>query len=244
MKKIHMDNKTEEITGKRQREDEEPAGKADNPMEDISFVGLSDMCAPEVNDILQYHNGYEFFDETSGEALDPVLVARACQDELNRFEAMKVYSYFNRSELPEGSKIIGVKWVHVNTGNANDQVVRCRLVCQEFNDGTSKDELFAGTPPLYVMKLILSVFASEANQLNKKIMIMDAKSAFLYGSVKRDIYIELPSEGLHSRSGRIVGKLNKAMYGTRDAPQIWQEVVEAKMTGLGFRASILHPSIY
>ena len=80
-------------------------------------------------------------------------------------------------------------------------------MCQEFNDGTNKDELFAGTPPLYVMKLMLSVFASGGNQRSKKLMIMDVKSAFLYGSVKRNIFIELPQEDPHSRSGRVVGKL-------------------------------------
>ena len=34
------------------------------------------------------------------------------------------------------------------------------------------------------------------------------------------------------------------MYGTRDAPQIWQEVVESKMKSLDFQASGLHPSVY
>ena len=68
-------------------------------------------------------------------------------------------------------------------------------------------------------------------------MIMDVKSAFLYGDVKRNLYIELPVEDPHSSSGNIVGQLNKAMYDTRDAPQIWQEVVEHKMTSLGFTHS-------
>ena len=58
------------------------------------------------------------------------------------------------------------------------------------------------------------------------------------------IYIELPPEDSQSRSGEIVGKLNKAMYGTRDAPQIWQGVVEAKMRSLGFELSYFHPSVY
>jgi hypothetical protein len=34
------------------------------------------------------------------------------------------------------------------------------------------------------------------------------------------------------------------MYGTRDAPQIWQEVVAEVMMRLGFKASLHHPSIY
>ena len=113
--------------------------------------GFSDMCAPEVNDILKYHDGYEFFDENSGEYLNPRLVVQACRDELKIFEDMKVYSYCKRSDVPENSKNIGVKWVHVNKGSEKDHIIRCRLVCQDFNDGTNKDELFAGTPPLFVI---------------------------------------------------------------------------------------------
>ena len=134
--------------------------------------------------------------------------------------------------------------MHVNKGSCDNPVVKCRLVCQEFNDGYNCDELFAGTPPLYVMRLIISLFASGNNHLHKKLMIMDVKSAFLYGNVKRELYIELPIEDPHHASGNMVGKLHKAMYGTRDAPQIWQEVVESKMCSLGFKRSYLHPSVY
>ena len=70
-------------------------------MQELSLVGLSDMCAPEVTDIMEYHNEHEFYDETSGEALDPLLVAQACQEELKRFEQMKVYKYCRRSEVPK-----------------------------------------------------------------------------------------------------------------------------------------------
>ena len=74
-------------------------------------------------------------------------------------------------------------------------------------------------------------------------MLLDVKCAFLYGYVKRDIYIELPPEDAAYKSG-MVGKLVKAMYGTRDAPLIWQETVEANMQSLGFLPSKLHPSVY
>ena len=75
-------------------------------------------------------------------------------------------------------------------------------------------------------------------------MILGVKGAFLYGSAKRDIYIELPIEDKRSHTSNQVGKLNNAMYGTREAPQIWQEVVKSKMESIGFRASMLHPSVY
>ena len=75
-------------------------------------------------------------------------------------------------------------------------------------------------------------------------MVLDVKGAFLYGNARRDIYIELPREDNMANSGTYVGKLNKAMYGTRDAPQIWQDEVEGKMRSIGFTVSGLHTSVY
>ena len=42
----------------------------------------------------------------------------------------------------------------------------------------------------------------------------------------------------------MVGKLQCAMYGARDAPQIWQEEVGATLGTLGFTSSMHQPSMY
>lgn len=41
-----------------------------------------------------------------------------------------------------------------------------------------------------------------------------------------------------------MGKLRKAMHATRDAPQIWGDMVKRGVTGWGFAASEFHPSVY
>ena len=42
----------------------------------------------------------------------------------------------------------------------------------------------------------------------------------------------------------MVGKLKKAMYGTRDAPQIWSQVVQDAMESLGYKQSSFQPAVY
>ena len=42
----------------------------------------------------------------------------------------------------------------------------------------------------------------------------------------------------------MVGKLRKAMYGTRDAPKIWSRTVRKLLLGMGFQASTVQPSLY
>jgi hypothetical protein len=91
---------------------------------------------------------------------------------------------------------------------------------------------------------MLSLAASKTKEKGKKIMLMDVKCAFLYGKMKRDLYVELPREDNRRQGGRMIGKLNKAMYGTRDAPLIWQEEVVKVMESLGFKSSTLQPMLF
>ena len=72
---------------------------------------------------------------------------------------------------------------------------------------------------------------------------MDIKRAFLYGNIEEEIYIELPEEDEMKQKG-YVGKLKKAMYGTRSAPLIWQKVVQKKMEEMGFDACVTTPCLY
>ena len=74
-------------------------------------------------------------------------------------------------------------------------------------------------------------------------MVIDVKGAFLYGKTKRRVYIWLPNEDPMSQKG-YMGKLERAMYGTRDAPQVWQEEVRNTMEGLGFDECITQPGVY
>ena len=58
------------------------------------------------------------------------------------------------------------------------------------------------------------------------------------------MYIELPAEDPMSEEGDLVGKLDKAMYGTRDAPAEWQAELEKTMFKLVFRQVVSTPCLY
>ena len=117
---------------------------------------------------------------------------------------------------------------------------------QEFSGKEQRDDLFAATPPLAATRTLLSLAASKGGSEQKahRLMIIDVKEAFLYGLTTRSVYIELPSEDPVSETGAYVGKLYKAMYGTRDAPQVWQGEVQKTMKKLGFSASVATPCLY
>ena len=56
-------------------------------------------------------------------------------------------------------------------------------------------------------------------------MLMDVSRAFFYAPAQRDLWVELPEEDKDVKADE-VGKLKRAMYGTRDAPLAWSLEVE------------------
>ena len=57
------------------------------------------------------------------------------------------------------------------------------------------------------------------------------------------MYIELLDED-HWKAKGFVGLLKKAMYGTRSAPQAWQNLVRSVRCSLGVVASVVVPSLF
>ena len=200
---------------------------------------VEDMCEKEDPELQRKIADYSYFDENTWEELDPKQVAKGEQDEYERFCKMGVYAYASREEAENDTmgKFVKVKWVRTKKGGG----VRCRLVAQELGYGERLDELFAGTPSLGSVRMALTHAMKKPHH---KIMVMDVKCAFLYGEIRRNVYIELPHTDPRYGDGSVVGKLKKAMYGTRDAPQIWSQVVQEAMESLGYKQSAFQPAVY
>jgi hypothetical protein len=256
-RKVDRQKKREQESDEEDVEEEQKRRKVENEDVEVSMVerlmqedmkwginGVSDMCEQDHEDIRRIETDMQYYDENTWEALDPEKVAQGEKAEIERFRKMMVYEYVSRERAQEDEegKFVKVKWVRTNKGTSLEQEVRCRLVAQELGYGEKMDELFAGTPSLSAVKTVL-YHASEGGQ-HRCAMILDVKCAFLYGSMRRRVYIELPRQDPRHGSGDTVGLLKKAMYGTRDAPQIWQEEVQRTMEEIGFKVSMLHPSIY
>ena len=84
----------------------------------------------------------------------------------------------------------------------------------------------------------------HSRQCERCIMTMDVKTAFLDGVTRRKMCISLPRCDPRGADCKWVGKLERALCGTRDAPQIWQQEVSASLTKLGFHRSVFQPSVF
>ena len=118
-------------------------------------------------------------------------------------------------------------------------------MAREFNIGDKHCELFAGTPGLMAMPtVIFRAMTKCENGAKRSIMLADVKTAFLYGDARRSLYVELSPEDPLSESGRYVGQLERATYGTRDAPMIWPDHLRKIPLEIKFQESVTHPGVF
>ena len=108
------------------------------------------------------------------------------------------------------------------------------MVAKEINK-YQDDDLFAATPPIESFKYLLAKLAcrehirqqakgGKAGREDDWIMLhIDVHRAYFYAKAKREIYVELPKEDQDTDGPRQCGRRLKAMYGTRDAAQAWQQ---------------------
>ena len=212
----------------------------------------------EMSGLVTRGGEYVAWDDVTEAGLDPKEVWAARMLEMEYFEKLKVYDRVPRSEVQRtGGKLIGVRWVDINKGDATDRNYRSRLVGREFNVGKD-DSLYASTPPLEALRVVVSHAATEAPEdlvchgrvpsshltsaggpkhtkgERREILVCDVRRAYFYAKINRDVFIELPAEDPES-GGNVVGKLRLCLYGTRDAAKSWQETLSLHLQGIGFK---------
>ena len=101
-------------------------------------------------------------DDVTGAVLKPELVIEARRVEMECFSKMKVYDIVPREESTRTgkAKVIKGRWIDTNKGDSIKPDYRSRFVGKEFNTGVDA-ALYAATPPLEALKLLVSHAASN-----------------------------------------------------------------------------------
>ena len=116
----------------------------------------------------------------------------AKQEELRKFEKLKVYEIVKEKEFERDPKAIkiGSKWVLTNKSTKTEPMIKARMVGKEFADETKKAELFAGIAGLSALRYRVSKLATNmCGEERKGVGLMDVKSAFLYGRGRRPFFL-------------------------------------------------------
>jgi transposase InsO family protein len=155
----------------------------------------------------------------------------AIEEEL---ESLKRNNTWSLTNLPSGRKAIDCKWVFKIKTFDTDAVdqYKARLVAKGYSQRKGFDylETYAPVVKLVTVRMLLAI----ANEKHLEIHQMDVKTAFLNGDLKEQIYMNQP-EGFVE--GSQVCKLNKAIYGLKQASRSWNEKFNQFMLTLKFRRS-------
>nr|GEZ55905.1 copia protein [Tanacetum cinerariifolium] len=116
---------------------------------------------------------------------------------------------------------IGTKWVYKNKKDERGIVIRnkARLVAQghTHEEGIDYKEVFAPVARTEAIRL----FLAYASFMGFLVYPMDVKSAFLYGTIKEEVYVCQPLGFVDPENPHKVYKVVKALYGLHQAPRAW-----------------------
>ncbi|KAJ9544933.1 LOW QUALITY PROTEIN: hypothetical protein OSB04_024640 [Centaurea solstitialis] len=165
----------------------------------------------------------------------------AMQEELNQFEALKVWRLV---KLPESKSVIDTKWLFKNKRDANNIIVRnkARLVAKGYRqqEGIDYDETFAPVARLEAIRMFLAYAAYK----DFTVFQMDVKTASLYGHLKEEVYVAQPEGFVDKEHPDYVYVLDKALYGLKQAPRAWYEELSKHLLSKGFKKGSVDSTLF
>ena len=216
----------------------------------VDWLEPEDAVQEHVDNVmaLATQDGKAYKDALTGQPLQTDLVEAARKKELEYFAEKCVWRLRPRSEAYErmGKPPITVKWVDVNKGDDDVPNYRSRLVAREIRL-PGESSIFAPTPPLEALRIVLSMAATDMQGLVKhirdgnsdqrtQVAVIDISRAYFNAQKDSDVnptYVDLPNEDPGKAKG-MCGLLQVHMYGTRAAADGWWGEYSEFLQSIGF----------
>ena len=144
---------------------------------------------------------------------------------------------------PNGVKVIPCKWVLKRKLNADGSYgkYKARLVIlgNLQKPGFDFGETFSPVARMETIRIVIAIALARGHSLYQ----MDVKNAYLNGKIDRDIYMcNIP--GYSENNNNKVLKLNKSLYGLKQAGRLWNEEFCKFMKEVGFKQSRADPCVF
>nr|GFB60571.1 hypothetical protein [Tanacetum cinerariifolium] len=124
---------------------------------------------------------------------------------------------------PDNITPLTLKWLFKNKHDEEKTVIRnkSRLVVRGYRQEEAIDfeESFASVTKMEAIRIFLAYAAHKSFTVFQ----MDVKTAFLYGTLKEDVYVYQPKGFIDADHPSHVFKLKKALYGLKQAPRVRYE---------------------
>ncbi|KAK8619691.1 hypothetical protein V6N13_135973 [Hibiscus sabdariffa] len=162
----------------------------------------------------------------------------------SEMDSMSENQVWTLVEPPEGIKPIGCKWVFKKKTDmdGNVQTYKGRLVAKGFRQihGIDYDETFSPVAMIKSIRILLAVAAFH----DYEIWQMDVKTAFLNGKLEEDVYMTQPEGFVAPEDARKVCKLQRSIYGLKQASRSWNLRFNEAIQEFGFIRNEDEPCVY
>lgn len=156
--------------------------------------------------------------------------------------ALSKNSTWELCDLPNDKKLVDNRWVFKIKFKKNGTIERykARLVARGFTQEYGVDylETFSPVVRFTSVRTLLAIAAQERLILKQ----FDIKTAFLYGELQEDIFMEQP-EGYSDGSGRVC-KLVKSLYGLKQSSRCWNQKFSKFLNDFGLVPSKVDPCVF
>ena len=147
-------------------------------------------------------------------------------------------------DLPPNAKLVGSKWLYKKKTDMDGIVhtYKARLVAQGFTQtfGIDYEETFSPVADIRAIRILIAIAA----YYDYEIWQMDVKTAFLNGYLDEDIYMKQPEGYVNPEFPNRVCKLNKSIYGLKQASRQWNKRFDEEIKRFGFTQNLDEPCVY
>ncbi|CAI7889815.1 unnamed protein product [Closterium sp. NIES-54] len=144
---------------------------------------------------------------------------------------------------PPGANIVSGMWIFmVKRPPGSSPTFKARYVARGFSQRQGVDffQTFSPTPKMTTLRILLHVAAQRDYELHS----LDFSTAFLQGSLHEEIWLRRPPGFTGSFPSGTQWSLRRPVYGLRQVPREWHNMLRTTLAILGFAPSTADPSLF
>lgn len=145
---------------------------------------------------------------------------------------------------PKDVKVLNCKWVFRLKRNQDGSInkYKARLVVRgdQQREGIDFDEVFAPVARMETIRIFLATSVAKKMYIHQ----LDVITAYVQGDLHEDIYMEQPKTFEKLNRMASVCRLNKPLYGLKQAGREWYRKLNNYLIEIGFKNTETNPCVY
>ena len=168
----------------------------------------------------------------------------AMTQEISDLEGQGTWTVIPRSSLPPGKNVLPGIWAFQKKRFPDGRVRKLKArFCVRGDrqvEGIDFFETYAPVVPWSTVRLLLVM----AITFNLSTVQVDFSNAFAQATLEEEVYISLPQGFAHSEGADVVLRLNKSLYGLKQAALCWYELLKKGLEDIGFKMQSNTPCLF